>query len=154
MKRVHVVEQQHTQLTDMLMLLTKMHARMQEEQDEPYKKKKRDYPVPEKFQGMEGEACATWLELFHEWTDTQNLTPKAEVAALLKSLGKAPAQVLNNLPADERWDPQANYRALREGWSHENAREVNRKDFNLRKQKEGESLEEFMDELCRIRRSG
>ena len=52
------------------------------------------------------------------------------------------------------WDPKANYGALRERWSHENAREVNRQDFNQRKQKEGESLEEFMDELCRIRRSG
>ena len=154
MRRIQAVEQHNSEITNMMRLLTEVHTKLQEERDEPYKKKKRDCPAPEKFQGIEGEECETWLELFHEWTETQNLTPKAEVAALLKNLGKAPARVLNNLPADERWDPRANYRALRERWSHENAREVNRKDFNLRKQKDGESLEEFMDELCRIRRSG
>ncbi len=154
MTRLLRVEDGQNQLTQVMMLLTSLNQRQQQEKDEPYKKKKKDCPAPEKFQGAEGEAIDTWLELFHEWTETQNLTPKAEVAALLKNLGKIPARVLNNLPAEERWDPKANYGALRERWSHENAREVNRQDFNQRKQKDGESLEEFMDELCRIRRSG
>ena len=154
MRRVRGLERERTQLTQMLAILTGLQQRQQNERDEPYKKKKRDCPTPEKFQGVEGESCDTWLELFHEWTQTQNLTPKAEVAALLKNVGKIPARVLSNLPQDERWDPEANYRALRERWSHENARAVNRQDFNVRKQKEGESLEEYMDELCRIRRSG
>ena len=72
------------------------------------------------------------------------------MAALLKIVGKVPARVLSNLPQDERWDPEANYRALRERWSHENARAVNRQDFNMRKRNEGESLEEYMDKLYRI----
>ncbi len=153
-RRVKGMERAQYQMRGLIQMVAEMHSHHMGSDTGIYKKKKKDCPPPEKFQGTEGEACEIWLELFHEWANTQNLTPKAEVAALLKSVGKIPSRVLNNLPPDERWDPQANYRALQERWSHGNAREVNRKDFSSRKQREGESLEEYMDELCRIRRSG
>ena len=59
MRRIQAVEQHNSEITNMMMLLTEVHTKLQEERDEPYKKKKRDCPVPEKFQGMEGEECDT-----------------------------------------------------------------------------------------------
>ncbi len=118
------------------------------------KEKKKDCPAPEKFMGDEGETCDLWLDMFHEYARTQNFTPEAEVAALRKYMGRTPLRVLNNLRPEDRFKPHKCYEALSERWSHKNAREANRKAFWIKEQGPKEGLDDYMDELKKIRTGG